>query len=442
MSEQKCGRTGWNTWASSPPKDHLAKYVAQAGPDQLVLIDDVMPQAFQNRTPEAQGRMTDPYTRFLGQLAIATGNKLKAVRLSDCLTLEEAWRCMASYTLSDLRQTMPKDKRRFHNLPISELLHPIGEYVAYSQLLRLGATKILRGSGQTGLVNKCADQTLDFELVDAKQPLNDHLEAHLDPDKKNSVNGTLRLWSEARMMKGRTHIDNYLFFLNRVVDPNKRNVIGLLHDYFKKVKDSACMVVGKTAQTDCGASGDLDILVIASDINLPNFFSTVPPSVRQAFHNASIPVASVKAATQGVETSIRYVHPLLLANYYQSPVTPYWRQQPLYAHGQTSLSFRATDGKSRSIELDERPYDDGGSLCHNYRIIEGGKPLIDATMHMLLTGRFVTNTGCYEGIKLELIRQIKDSSTSLPTALSTMLSADRPVNPDISREADALWRIL
>lgn len=442
MSEQNCGRTGWNTWASSPPKDHLAKYVAQAGPDQIVLIDNVMPPAFQGRTPETQGRMTDLYTRFLGQLAIATGNQLQTIRLSDCLTLEEAWQCMANYTLSDLRQTMPRDKRKFPNLALSELLHSIGEYVAFNQLRKLGATRILRGSGQTGLMNKCADKTLEFEPVDAAQPLNDHLRAHLQTDKKNSVDDTLKLWSEARMIKGRTHMDNYHSFLDRVKGPDKRKVIERLQKHFKEVKGSACMVVGKTAQTDCGASGDLDMLVISQGIDLPDTFPTIPLSIRNAFQQANIPVVSVKSDFHGVETSIRYVNPLLLTRYYQSPVTPYWRQRPLYAHGQTSLDFRSTDGESHSIELDERPYDDGGSLCHNYQVVANGIPLIDATAHMVLTGRFITNTGCYEGIKLDLIRQIKDASPNLPTALSTILSADRPVNADIGREVDALWRIL
>ncbi len=61
---------GWNTWASSLPKDYLLKYIIEAGDNQVVIIDDLLPLQYRNRNKEEQKRVTDLYVFLLNILLI------------------------------------------------------------------------------------------------------------------------------------------------------------------------------------------------------------------------------------------------------------------------------------------------------------------------------------------------------------------------------------
>jgi hypothetical protein len=199
-------KIGYSTWASSLPKEYLAKYVLMAGTRQAVIVDDLLPLAYKERDDATQERNTKLYITFLSQLqsALSFVEEATIIPLSERASLRDLVK-VANHCDIDPVVTMPQEKRKSKViLPFQEYIHPLYEFLAYSILEEEGVEAIIRGSGQQGLVNeyKKLNDSIRFSCVPTEKTLLQC--ANQLNHSENSVTDLLAvvdMWRSAELLK-------------------------------------------------------------------------------------------------------------------------------------------------------------------------------------------------------------------------------------------------
>lgn len=438
---------GWNTWASNPPKDYLAKFAA-AGINgaQVVIIDDILPQIIKGRDVESQARQTQLYKLFFTQLQQAMRlNNFQVHVLSDLATANDLFQVAGKLTFSDAVSSMPMQKRdNYKDLNLTEIWHPIAEIFAYLLMAKFGATRIIRGSGQVGLVNiakQCLPEEVSFEFVDADADAMTLVKERVSPSSLRRIEHMIQLWADAGLLSGHTQIDKAEDFTRYL--PEKYRVPVLKLKEFYELTKSTLAVTGSTvSETLDPDKSDLDIIVLSDEIMIPPFFSSlVPDDVKIRYAKGSIPTASIKANLEGISTSIKFIRPQFAFKYWSDQAEfTYWREYPeSAAAGKDRHEYLDSKGNPYTFFFKEVPFKNKGTIYRQKRFTDRGVPLIDHNAHMLLTMQMVVDNLCLSEIKLELITKLLQYAS--PGSICNLLNYRKRISQKLSQEIEATIKI-
>ncbi len=429
--------SGWCTWASSPPKDYLAKFVAAGGPVQTVIIDDVLPRAIHSRCESSQNRRTNLYDRFIHGLGEKVDVDISVTPLSTLWNTADALAVMGRFTISQIIRAMPEPKRQnAQDLSAVDYYHgPIEQYT-YDLLRNGGAQSIVRGSGQGSFM--LGNSGVVF--VDAKASISDTL-AKAHGEKSSLAMDFLTRWQRGRLLKGFTHETDFAKVLANV-SPKEADIISRLVSITSSLPDTSMFLVGGSAQGEPPRQGrDIDTVVVTDRLFGIEGFDDIPESVKRLFALGEIPVVCLKSLHDGeVDTSVRIIRSELAHRYFDctEPI-PTWRQRPLSERGKLGENIIGLDGVERWVPFCEQTYPDGGSVLLQRRF-HNGIPLIDSTTHMLLTGRPLADSGCNNSVKLKLLEQL--SNYGDVARIDEITSRVRYICPEIINELKAITEII
>jgi hypothetical protein len=404
---------GWNTWASSLPKEYLAEFIVKADKSQIIYIDDILPKFYRNRTTFSQNRMKDLYTFFIKDIFNTLFDKEPKIDyISEIFDFKVFLKELSFITFDDAVRSMPEDKRKdFSQRPSYEIIHLAAEEYIFNRMISSGIDKILKGSGQFGLINE-SNFSDKFEILKKGGNTTEFINNSSVPEyKRVEVISRLKLWEKAKLLRGYSSIETF----NQIKLPDNLNKIVEKISNFYNDKPCSLMLTGSLANfkiSDQFDTDDIDFICFSDSIIVPDFAKyKISSEIEEKYISGDILEISIALYIDGKKVSIRFIKPNTILNYFSIPnyKHSYWRMTSLKKQGDDKLKFFDKKNRTYIIEMLEKQFLDG--FLYNMPIKKFFKTIINPTIHMILSGRMIVDNLVLSAIKLSLIKSLTRNSS-------------------------------
>lgn len=312
-------KKGWNTWTSSLPKEYLVDFLLEGGEDQIVYIDNVLPCYYKNRTKESLTRLTNVYKSFISDMYyVIYGSQCEIKYMSQLFSFQQFLAAIAKLKFSNSKRAEPKMKRQLvKNGNFVELIHTAAEFYLFQIMKDDGVEKIMKGSGQLGMIYESSMDDIIQVLDKERNTLNNIYQSSLSQRTKNIIDDRLRLWKKAKLLKNYSDMDDDRFL--QKATPNVIGILLSLEEFYSKYHCSL-LLCGSQANARSHTKSDVDVVCISENVIIPKDSAIeLHSEIVSRYKHSRIREVSIKYFVNQIKVSIRFVNPSYIFDYFNNP---------------------------------------------------------------------------------------------------------------------------